>query len=86
MSYPPIQKSATDDEINLRRIMRADRVVMRRRAAKGEGLTDEPGLREYSDEAREAIRAARRRQAERNRKLKSQPVVSPAKSRRAAHG
>jgi hypothetical protein len=73
MSNPDPQKSSIlDDEINLRALMLADRAVLRART--------------IPEESRDNIRAARQRQAERNRKLKSQPVVSPTKLRRTGYG
>jgi hypothetical protein len=60
------KSSILDDETNLRAIMFADRTVLR--------------ARRIPEEGRENIRAARRRQAERNRISKS--AVSPG----ASHG
>jgi hypothetical protein len=59
----PPKSSILDDEINLRSIMLVDRAVLR--------------ARRIPEEGRDNIRAARQRQAERNRKLKS--AVSPAR-------
>jgi hypothetical protein len=63
--------------------MIADRRVLRRREDQEDRLTPE---------GREAIRAARARQAERNRKSRTQSVVSPTlaaqavKHRRTSYG
>jgi hypothetical protein len=57
------KSSILDDELKLRALMLADRAVLR--------------SRRIPDEGRDNIRAARQRQAERNHKLKSQPVASP---------
>jgi hypothetical protein len=78
-------KSSTEDEKKLCALMVADRAVLRRRAAREDGPAID-GIRQFSDVARDNIRAARRRQAERNHKLKSTAAVPPAQSGRAEHG
>ena len=69
MTYSHATKSSTRDaEKILRSIMIADRTVLRRRESSQDRL---------SPEGREAIRAARQRQAARNHQLKSKTAVVP---------
>ena len=81
LKHIPPNSSTRDDENMLRALMLADRDVLRRR-----GEVDETLSPRLSPEGREAIRAARQRQAERYSRLRNQPAASPGTTRRASYG
>jgi hypothetical protein len=82
MKYSTPENSATA-EAELFALIKRDAEVLRAREIEDEA-SPPPKRKPFSAVARASIAAGMRGNS--NRKTKSQPVVSPAKLRRAAHG